>query len=402
MESSELVEFSARQYPIDGNIIHTFGQLVAVAGPYLLTLGQNLAAVGPFFPPFIPNIFQLVGAFFTPFSAITALGLISILTGVLLVGIISTTFSEETTIDNNLSFGLFSGGVLDTISTQYEKSELAAQRLSLLESLSNNNGASGVPSVIAPATSGAVSTTCDTNFYKESDGTTCTACSCDATGSSSLQCADSTGTCTCNAGYKGTKCDATCGCDGTGSSGTACDQSTGQCTCNAGFKGTTCNTACGCDTTGSSGTACDATSGQCTCNTGYTGTTCNSCATNYYRASDGTCKSMLITVFQMPILYKCFFSACGCDATGSSNLQCADSTGQCTCNAGFKGTTCNTACGCDTTGSSGTACDASSGQCTCNTGYTGTTCNSCATNYYRKSDGTCAGIFIEGNFSDPS
>jgi len=170
MESSELIEFSARQYPIDGNIIHTFGQLVAVAGPYLLSLGQNFAAVGPFLPPFVPNIFQLVSVFFSPFSAITALGLISILTGVLLVGIINTTFSEETTIDNNLSFGLLSGGVLSTISSQYEKSELAAQRLSLVESLSNNNGASGIPS--APAT--ATTTTCNTNFYKESDGTTCT------------------------------------------------------------------------------------------------------------------------------------------------------------------------------------------------------------------------------------
>ena len=170
MESSELIEFSARQYPIDGNIIHTFGQLVAVAGPYLLTLGQNLAAVGPFLPPFTPNIFQLVGAFFSPFSAISALGLISILTGVLLVGVINTTLSEETTIDNQLNFGLFSGGVLSTISSQYEKSELAAQRLSLVESLSNNNGASGIPS--APAT--VTVTTCNTNFYKESDGTTCT------------------------------------------------------------------------------------------------------------------------------------------------------------------------------------------------------------------------------------
>ena len=86
------------------------------------------------------------------------------------------------------------------------------------------------------------------------------------------------------------------------------------------------------------------------------------------------------------------FSACNCDATGSSSLQCADSTGQCTCNAGYKGTKCDAACGCDTTGSSGTACDASSGQCTCKTGYTGTTCNSCSTNYYKASDGvTCTG-----------
>ena len=85
------------------------------------------------------------------------------------------------------------------------------------------------------------------------------------------------------------------------------------------------------------------------------------------------------------------FSACSCDGTGSSSLQCADSTGLCTCNAGYKGTNCNAACGCDTTGSSSTACDQSTGQCTCKTGYTGVTCNSCSTNYYRASDGTCTG-----------
>ena len=68
------------------------------------------------------------------------------------------------------------------------------------------------------------------------------------------------------------------------------------------------------------------------------------------------------------------FTACGCDATGSSSLQCADTSGQCTCNAGYKGTKCDAACGCTSPGSSGTACDASTGQCTCNNGYTGTTC----------------------------
>ena len=237
MESSELIDFSARQYPIDGNIIHTFGQLVAVAGPFFLNLGQDFAAVNSA----TPTLATVVGAFISPFSVITTLGVISILTGVLLLGIVTTTFSQETTIDNNLSFGLFSGGVLDTISSQYEQS---LNR----NSLSNNNGAS--------LSSRVTDTSCDANFYKESDGTTCTACNCDATGSSSLQCADSTGQCTCNAGYKGTNCDASCGCDGTGSSSTSCDASTGQCTCNSGYSGTTCNTL--------------------------------TCATNFYKESDGS------------------------------------------------------------------------------------------------------------------
>ena len=188
-----------------------------------------------------------------------------------------------------------------------------------------------------------------------------------------------------------------CGCDATGSSSLQCADSTGQCTCNAGYKGTKCDAACGCDTTGSSSTSCDQSTGQCTCKTGYTGTTCNSCDTNYYRASDGTCtgKYHFIKAYSSTYFNQMYsFSACGCDATGSSSLQCADTSGQCTCNAGYKGTKCDAACGCDTTGSSGTACDASTGQCTCNSGYSGTTCSTliCATNFYKESDGvTCTG-----------
>ena len=33
-----------------------------------------------------------------------------------------------------------------------------------------------------------------------------------------------------------------------------------------------------------------------------------------------------------------------------ANSHCADSTGQCTCNAGYKGTKCVPSCDCDTTG----------------------------------------------------
>ena len=87
--------------------------------------------------------------------------------------------------------------------------------------------------------------------------------------------------------------------------------------------------------------------------------------------------------------------ACSCDSIGSSSLQCVDSTGTCTCNAGYQGTKCDTACGCDTTGSSSTACNQMTGQCTCKTGYTGITCKSCDTNYFNASDGkTCTGKFF--------
>ena len=79
---------------------------------------------------------------------------------------------------------------------------------------------------------------------------------------------------------------------------------------------------------------------------------------------------------EIQIIFKTnLFTACGCDATGSSSLQCADTSGQCTCNAGYKGTKCDAACGCTSPGSTGTACDASTGQCTCKNGYSGTTCD---------------------------
>jgi len=81
---------------------------------------------------------------------------------------------------------------------------------------------------------------------------------------------------------------------------------------------------------------------------------------------------------------------CGCDVTGSSSLQCAVSTGLCTCKAGYTGRTCNScatnyfrtsggaceACGCDSNGSSSLQCADSTGICTCKAAYKGTKCDS--------------------------
>ena len=104
-------------------------------------------------------------------------------------------------------------------------------------------------------------------------------------------------------------------------------------------------------------------------------------------------RSVLLFTNQKPYNFYALSVACGCDVNGSSDLQCADSTGLCTCKAGYEGAKCDVACNCDFTGSSSTSCDQSTGQCTCHTGYTGTTCNSCNTNYYRASDGTCTGLY---------
>ena len=69
-------------------------------------------------------------------------------------------------------------------------------------------------------------------------------------------------------------------------------------------------------------------------------------------------------------------SACGCDDMGSSNSECTDSTGVCTCEDGYKGAKCDADCGCDTVGSISKVCDQFTGACTCNENYSGPTCPS--------------------------
>ena len=178
----------------------------------------------------------------------------------------------------------------------------------------------------------------------------------------------------------------------------ACTATTGTCTCNTGYMGDKCDTcdvnyydvsgvcsSCGCNSVGSNGMECADTTGICECNAGHTGDKCDTCDTNYYSAD--------------PTSTAC--AACTCSSPGTT--ICSSTDGSCTCDAdnGYDGASCDqclagwygtgtcTACGCSTTGAVDTTCD-STGMCTCNPGYQGTKCDECASSYYDLS-GICTG-----------
>lgn len=153
MDRTDLLDLSARQYPIDGNAVHTFGQFLALIGP----------------------------AF-----AIQALGLVSILTGILLVAIVSTTFSDDATIDKNLGFGFVTGGVFSQLTNSYETSLAAAAKLAALNAASAGSGGSAsvtttttTTTTMAPATMFKI--TCNLAVTGQ-DITTATAGFCQAVG----------------------------------------------------------------------------------------------------------------------------------------------------------------------------------------------------------------------------
>ena len=97
--SAELSEF--RNYPIDANIVHTLGQLLAAFGPLLF--------------------FQ-------------TLGFVSVLIGVVSVSAVNMLFVNQATVTPNLGLGILRGGVFDYLSSQYEKS--------IINSV--NSGSSGI------------------------------------------------------------------------------------------------------------------------------------------------------------------------------------------------------------------------------------------------------------------
>ena len=88
--SSELSEF--RNYPMDANIIHTLGQLLAAFGPLLF---------------------------------VQTLGFVSVLIGVFSVSAINMIFANQVTLTPNLGFGILSGGVFSALTNQYEKSVIS-------------------------------------------------------------------------------------------------------------------------------------------------------------------------------------------------------------------------------------------------------------------------------------
>ena len=179
-----------------------------------------------------------------------------------------------------------------------------------------------------------------------------------------------------------------------------CDPVTTSCNCPDGYTGTSCTqcaggyynltanststcVACSCDQIGSNGT-CSAETGQCSCRTDFKGRTCNTCRTFFYRKTATSC------------------FPCQCYAFGTQ--QCNQLNGSCTCKPGYVGSECRscagdyrrsiiplgeklfscTACSCNTRGSNSTSC-AANGNCTCQVGTTGKTCDQCVDGYYAKS-----------------
>ena len=98
MASTELTELTDRQLPIDANILHTFGQLLATVVPLVAVQGLGILSL--------------------------LSGVVSVLMGVITVGVVSSIFASQTTLGPNLSFGILSGGTFSYITNHYEKSIL--------------------------------------------------------------------------------------------------------------------------------------------------------------------------------------------------------------------------------------------------------------------------------------
>jgi len=264
---------------------------------------------------------------------------------------------------------------------------------------------------------------CSTSSYPV--GATCQPCLCNPNGVGSPSC--NNGTCTCLTGYSGEKCDqchsnryvsngdyahptcTLCGCAVASSHNSTCLDGSGQCYCNDGHYGLKCEyckltyyansgsngtnpltcTPCGCFSNGSSSGVCNP-SGECQCNPGYEDDKCNSCASNYY-CSSGT----------QGVNPTC--DDCLCYNPGSITQSCADYTGDCNCETGYRGKKCNycysdyyastgnqgvdpscQSCNCYKLGSSNVSCTNVDGLCFCNEGYEGTKCNECINTYYSK------------------
>ncbi|KAJ6657932.1 hypothetical protein lerEdw1_001722 [Lerista edwardsae] len=102
--------------------------------------------------------------------------------------------------------------------------------------------------------------TCAANHWKIASGTGCQPCSCDPRNSLSPQCNQFTGQCPCREGYGGLTCSSAevqvcpdrsygdirtgcraCDCNFPGTEGTGCDKVTGSCLCQPGFTGPRCD-----------------------------------------------------------------------------------------------------------------------------------------------------------------
>ncbi|XP_032464122.1 laminin subunit beta-3 isoform X2 [Phocoena sinus] len=193
-----------------------------------------------------------------------------------------------------------------------------------------------------------------------------------------------------------------CECDPDGAvPGAPCDPVTGQCVCKEQVQGERCDLCkpgftgltyanpqgchrCDCSVLGARrDMPCDEESGRCLCLPHVVGPKCDQCARYHWKLASGRgCEP------------------CACDPHNSLSPQCNQFTGQCPCQEGFGGLTCNAAairqcpdktygdaamgcraCDCDFRGTEGPGCDKASGRCLCRPGSTGPRCDQCQRGY---------------------
>ena len=164
----------------------------------------------------------------------------------------------------------------------------------------------------------------------------CEPCSCNATGSMSVNCDPLTGRCKCKPGVTGRTCqECEVGFFGLNSRGCTkcpvcripgqvCDPQSGECICPPLTVGERCDRcapnshdyhpllgckACNCSAVGSLGEGCDVVTGQCQCRASFTQRRCDQCHFGFYSFPE--CKM------------------CGCDVNGTNLESCKD--GKCSC-----------------------------------------------------------------------
>lgn len=171
------------------------------------------------------------------------------------------------------------------------------------------------------------------------------------------------------------------------------------------------SSACECDLLGSGSdiinptTTCNIAGGQCgECQPGVTGRLCDTCLNGWFNFSLGECQGNSINNYLLHIYkYFCYSSSieCGCNSEGSVSPVCDIQSGQCVCQPGVSGRTCDqclpgyfnlTSAGC-------TACQCSAiaiseqcsadGQCECPDGVVGLTCDQCEVGFYNISIDGC-------------
>ncbi|GFO42017.1 laminin subunit alpha-1-like [Plakobranchus ocellatus] len=162
---------------------------------------------------------------------------------------------------------------------------------------------------------------CVTGFFGNASMQACQECGCVPETSTSTVCNAETGQCPCVSGVGGRTCSfcqlgfwgfesseflgcRECGCVEAGSTSVQCDNSTGICSCKPNTSGDLCDTcddgffglpatpceACGCDVTGTvPGDLCNKTSGQCQCQPGVGGRQCDQCQLFYVNFTSEGC-----------------------------------------------------------------------------------------------------------------